>query len=329
MLPRFFAASAHPRGAAHLWDIAPAFSHALLPPRMDLTDAPAASETGLSTGLIYMVGAAFFFSLMSLFVKLVGQHLPSQQIVLVRSVVTLGYSVALLRWAGVPLWGHNRRLLWLRGLLGFGALSCFFFALTKLPLADATVIHYANPVFVSLFAAVALGERLGRGEMGGLLLSLVGITLIAQPSFLFGDAPGGLPLLYVGVAFLGALLSAAAYVAVRKLRATEHPLVVVFYFPLVATLGSAPTAALADPQWPALWEWAVLVVGVAGCAQIAQVLLTNGLHAERAGRAMAMTYLQIVFAAVWGLLFFEEFPDRWTVFGALLVVGGTILVARR
>jgi drug/metabolite transporter (DMT)-like permease len=296
---------------------------------MNLTDSPAVAKTGLSTGLVYMVGAAFFFSLMSLFVKLVGQHLPSQQIVLVRSVVTLGYSVLLLRWAGVSVWGHNRRLLWVRGLLGFGALSCFFFALTKLPLADATVIHYANPVFVALIAAATLGERLDRGEAAGLGLSLAGITLIAQPSFLFGGADAALPLAYVGIALLGAFLAASAYVCVRKLRETEHPLVVVFYFPLVATLGSGPTAAVASPEWPTAWEWAVLVVGVAGCAQIGQVLLTKGLHAETAGRAMAMTYLQIVFAAVWGLLFFDEFPNLWSISGALLVICGTILAARR
>jgi drug/metabolite transporter (DMT)-like permease len=294
---------------------------------MASTQSPTAS-TGFSTGLLYMVGAAFFFSLMSLFVKLVGQHLPSQQIVLVRSVVTLGYTYALLRWSGVDAGGKNKVLLLVRGVFGFTALSCFFFALTKLPLADATVIHYTNPVFTALIAAVVLGEAIGPREIAGALLSLVGVTLIAQPSFLFGATAKTLNLLYVGVALAGALASASAYVTVRKLRETERPLVVVFYFSLVASIGSTPTPAFTAMDWPTPWEWVLLIGGVAGCAQIAQILLTRGLHAERAGRAMAMTYLQIVFAAVWGMLFLGEFPGLLSIGGALLVISGTVLVAR-
>lgn len=295
-----------------------------------MPSAQTPSSTALfSTGLLYMVGAAFFFSLMSLFVKVVGQHLPSQQIVLIRSAVTLLYSYVAVRWVGVDALGNNRKLLFLRGFLGFCALSCFFFALTKLPLADATVFHYTNPVFVGIIAAVALNESLSPTEIGGALLSLVGVVLIARPSFLFGGAASSLPLAYVGIALGGALFSAAAYVAVRKLRETEHPYVVVLYFPLIATLGSAPTAAFTDLAWPTPLEWIMLIAGIAGCAQIAQVMLTRGLHAERAGRAMAVTYLQIVFAAVWGVLFFQEIPDVLSIFGALLVISGTLLVARR
>ncbi len=292
---------------------------------MPPTEAPP-NASFLSTGLRFMVGAAFFFSLMSLFVKLVGQHLPSQQIVLVRSAATLLYSYLAVRWVGVSPWGQNKKLLFLRGLLGFGAVSCFFFALTVLPLADATVIHYTNPVFTALLAAFFLNETLGRAEWLGALLSLAGVALIAQPSFLFGGG-GTLSLAYVGIALLGALLSAGAYVVVRKLRATEHPLVIVLYFPLVATFGSLPTA-LPTAEWPTLWEWLVLLLGVAGAAQIAQIFLTKGLHAERAGRAMAVTYLQIVFAAIWGMLFFGEYPGLWSIAGAVLVVGGTLVVAQ-
>lgn len=275
-----------------------------------------------------MVGAAFFFSLMSLFVKLVGQRLPSQEIVLVRSIITLAYSYLAVRWARQSLWGERRGLLFLRGLLGFGGLSCFYFALTKLPLADATVIFYSNPVLTALFAALFLNERLGAREIIGALLSFAGIILIARPSFLFGASARGLNLLYVGVAFLGAVCAAGAYAVVRTLRQSEHPLVVVFYFPLVATVGSLPTAGFTSMQWPTLYEWVLLIGGVGLTAQIAQVLLTHGLHRERAGRAMAMTYLQIVFAAAWGMLFFREVPDLLSVLGALAVVGGTIVVAR-
>ena len=289
--------------------------------------ASPSTTTSSSAGVAYMIGAAFFWSLMSVFVKVVGQHLPSQQIVFVRAALTLFYSWLLIRWSGsASLWGTNRPMLWLRGLLGFLALSCFFFALTKLPLADATVIHYTNPVFTAVFAAIILKESLSLREGLGAGISLAGVVLIAQPSFLFGET--GLNLVYVGIALLGALSAAMAYVIVRKLRESEHPLVIVFYFPLVSTLGAGPTAAFTNLQWPTAWEWVLLIGGVAGCAQIAQVLLTKGLHATRAGRAMSVSYLQIVFATLWGFLFFQEIPGLWSGVGTLLVISGTLLVTR-
>jgi drug/metabolite transporter (DMT)-like permease len=102
----------------------------------------------------------------------------------------------------------------------------------------------------------------------------------------------------------------------------------VFYFPLVATIGSAPTAAFTNLQWPSPWEWVLLIVGVGGCAQIAQVCITKGLHAVKAGRAMTVTYLQIVFAAVWGLIVFGESIDGWSAAGGLLVISGTLAANR-
>lgn len=282
----------------------------------------------LSSGLVYMVGAAFFFSLMTLFIKVAGQDLPSQEIVLVRSVVTLIYSYLAVRWAGVSLWGHRRGTLLLRGTFGFGAMICFYFALTKLPLADTTAIFFSNPVLTALFAAFFLDEELGTGEITGALLSFAGILLIAQPSFLFGASSGTLNLAYVGVTVLGAIFAAAGYTVVRNLRSTEHPTVVVFYLPLVATVGSIPSMGIVDMRWPTPFEWLVLIAGVSLTGQIALILLTEGLNRARAGRAMPMTYLQIVFATLWGLLFFNEIPDLLTILGALLVAAGILVVAR-
>lgn len=271
-----------------------------------------------------MVLAAFMFSIMSMFVKLAGQRLPSQEIVLVRSIVTLIYSYAALRLFGISPWGHDKRWLIVRGTLGFAALSCFFYALTKLPLADATVIQYTNPALTALLAAVFLKETIGWTRVAGTLLSLFGVAVIARPSFLFGAASSSLDLTAVGVALLGAILSAAAYVVVRMLRRSESPLVIVFYFPLISTIGSVPTA-FPGAVWPTWTEWIMLIAGIGIAAQAGQIFMTKGLHLEQAGRATAVSYLQVVFAAVWGMLVFSEIPDSMTIGGAVLVVAGTLV----
>lgn len=282
-------------------------------------------ENESAGGLRYMVAAAFFFSLMSLFVKLAGRRLPTEEIVMFRSAVMLVLSFFLVRRAGVPLRGVHERLLVLRGLVGFGALFCFFYAVTKLPLADVTAIHFTNPVFTALLAVLFLRETMRGREVVGLLLGVCGVTLVARPSFLFGKWAGDLDLFAVGIALCAAVLSASAYNIIRKLRETDHHLVIVFYFSVVSVLASVPLIARRF-VWPTPLEL-VLMIGVGFVTQTAQVFLTKGLHRERAGRAMSVSYVQVVFAATWGFLFFSHVPGPASIGGAILIFLGLMLVA--
>ena len=286
---------------------------------------PLMNSSMLSPGVRYMVASAFFFSVMSLGVKLVGQRIPSQEVVLVRGVLNAGFTYALLRQARVRPWGHRPRVLILRGLFGFLALSCLYYGLVHLPLADATVLQYTNPVWTALFAAWLLDERMRRGETGLVLASLAGVVLIARPGFLFGGGAARLDLLAVALVLLGSMFSAAAYVTVRKLARTEDPLVIVFYFTLVAVAGSLPGTVVAS-VWPTPLEWGFLLL-VAVTAQAGQVFLTRGLQLEPAGKATAIGYLQVVFAAVWGAFFFAERPDGWVMAGAAIILGSTLILA--
>lgn len=280
----------------------------------------------IPVGLRYMALAAFFFSFMSVLVKIAGQRLPSSELVMGRSIVSLVISWVMLRRARISPWGERRGLLVIRGLVGFGGLLCFFYAIPRLPLADVTVIQFTNPVFTALFAALMLREAMNRTVVISIGLSLAGVMLIAQPSFIFGARAASLNLEAVCIAFAGAVFAALAYTTVRKLRETEHPLVVVFYFPLVSIPACIPILAPVF-VWPTPLEW-LMLLGIGILTQIAQIFLTQGLHLEPAGRATSVSYLQILFAAAWGILFFAELPDALSIAGALLVVGGIVLTTR-
>lgn len=273
-----------------------------------------------------MLGTALAFSLMSAVVKHAGARLPSQELVFARSVVAIAISVAMLRRAGIHTLGNRRWLLLARGVWGYAALSCGFYAVTKLPLAEATMIQYLHPVFTAMLAAVVLGERADRSLAASVVFGTAGVLLVTRPAFLF-DA-GGATLDPVGVAAAlgGALLTAVAYVGVRELSRTEQPLVIVLWFPLVSLPASIP-GTLAFGVWPVGWEWLALL-GVGVLAQIGQVCLTRGLALEPAGRAMAISYVQIAFAALWGVLFFGEIPGVPTLIGSVLVIIGTAIGAR-
>ena len=269
-----------------------------------------------------MAASAVWFSLMSLLVKLAGHGLPSHQIVLVRAVICLVLSVAWLRLAGVSLWGNNRRLLLLRGVLGTSSLLCFYYSLVHLPFAEAVVIQYIAPVLTAALAAVLLSERPTGRLAAALACSLGGVVLIARPAVLFGDAAADLDSLAVSLALVGSLSTALVFVLVRRLGDREDPLTVVFYFPLCAVPIVTP---LAIPVWvwPTPLEWLILA-GVGVATQVAQVHMTRGLQLEPAGRASAVGYLQVVMAAAWGALFFDELPDLVSAAGAVLIVGATL-----
>ena len=282
---------------------------------------------GLSLGARYMLASAFGFSLMSLFVKLAGERLPSQELVLARAAFTLVFSWVLLKRAGTHPWGNSPKLLVLRGLLGFGGLSCFYYAVTAMPLAEATVIQYMHPVFTALLALFFLREKIGGTLIVSLLLGLTGVVLVAQPSVLFGESAVEIDPFAAGVALLGAFFSAAAYTVVRRLSKTEDPLVIVFYFPFVAAPLSIPPL-IPVAVWPTPLEWLWLVL-IGLTTQISQVCLTKGLKHLPAGRATAISTMQIVFAALLGLSLFGEFPGLLSIVGGGLILVGTWFVARR
>jgi drug/metabolite transporter (DMT)-like permease len=262
---------------------------------------------------------------MSALGKLAGERIPTQEIIFFRGLITTILTVAVMRRRGIPMLGEERFLLLIRGLLGYGALSCFFWAVVRLPLADTTVLHFTHPVFTALLAALLLGETLRRREVALAFLALAGVVTVTRPGFLFGGLEGLDPTA-AGVALCGAALSAGAYVTARRLTRTNDPLVIVLSFAVVAMLGSLP-ATLSVYVHPAGVEWLYLL-GVGVATQGGQVFVTKALKVEKAGRVMAVGYLQIVLAAVWGLLLFSEVPDLWTGVGALMIIGATLLMGR-
>ncbi len=277
----------------------------------------------LTPGVRYMLASAFSFSIMGALVKLAGQRLPSQEIVLARSIISVVIGYFMVTRVGVSIWGNNKSLLCLRGALGFVALACVFYALTHLPLAEATVIQYLHPMFTTMLASVILHEAIGLRLIASILLSSVGVFLVAHPSTFFGDFENHLRTFDLLIAIAGAFFTASAYVVVRYLSAREHPHVIVFYLPLVTIPLTLPSVAM-NFVMPRGWEWMTLL-GVGIATQAGQIALTYGMSHESASRATAFSYMQVVFAALWGVLFFHELPNAWVIGGAACILFGAIL----
>lgn len=284
------------------------------------------SAAAVPSGVWYMVVAALAFSAMNALVKAVAAELPTMEIVFARTVLMGLLTLGMLKRAGVSPIGTNHRLLFARGAIGATALSLLYFALGRIPLGDATTIHYTAPVWTALTAAFFLRERIGPWVIAGTVVSLAGVMMIAQPQFLFGGA--GLDPLAVGAAVVASLLAGSVYTIVRKLRETDHPLVIVLSLAWVGALGSAPFVLLGGWTWPSGTAWALLL-GIGLATQIGQVYLTKSLHLLPAARATAIGYVQIVFAFGLGVVFFGTIPNAWSLLGAGLVLASVLLLSRR
>ncbi len=289
-----------------------------------------------SAAVLSLLWAAFCFSLMTVCVKGAGARLPVAEVVLARGLVSVALSWWMLRRAAINPWGRRRRLLATRGLLGSVALACVYGAVTRLPLATATLLQYLYPTFTALIAWLSLGELLSRRTLLACGCGWLGVLVVAHgisPTAIglsLGPAsmpplvwPAAEPLIGVLLAVAGALLTALAYVSVRELGRSEQPLVIVFWFPLMAVPLSLPWV-LQHPVWPHGLEW-LWLLGVGLFTQLGQIGLTHGLTRLPAARATTIGYVQVAFAALWGRLLFGEAISSATGIGALLILAAALL----
>ena len=273
--------------------------------------------------LRFMLLSAFSFALMTACVKLVSTHdIPVFEIVAARGLISLLISYADIKRKKIAIWGNNKKLLVARGVAGSLALLCVYYAVTTLPLAEATLLQYMYPVFTAMLAFFFLKEKIQRSTLICIALCLLGLLAMVKPNLsLSGE--NVLPWFSVFIALTGALGSGVAYVIVKKLSKTEDSSVIIFYFPLIALPLSV--FLLGDqfviPDTEALFL--LLLVGV--FTQVGQVGLTKAMQTEVAAKVSAFSYVQVIFSALLGVFIFNEIPSVWTLIGGVLIVVGALV----
>ncbi len=277
------------------------------------------SHTGKA--ILLMLGAVVIFTVMDALAKWMTQHYAPLQVVWSRYTGQTVIVVALLAPRLVPLMRtRNLGTHMLRSVFQFGATACFFAALGQIGLAEATAIADINPVLITLGAALFLGEKLGPRRLAGVLVALAGALIIIRPGLgVFTWAallPLGTAICYTGYALV-----------TRKLGAAEPVWTSLIYTALV---GTAITSALVPFQWqpvaPVHWL-PFAAIGLLGAA--AQLCLIRAFSMAEASAIAPFSYTGLLFATLWGFLFFGEVPDAMTGFGALVIVGAGLYVWHR
>jgi len=259
---------------------------------------------------------------MTVCVKKIDSRINIYELVFFRSLISLLITSLILKKKDINPWGNNRKLLFLRGILGTVALVCIFYAIRNMPLSISTVIQYTYPIFISIFAGIFINEKITKNTILSLILGWLGILVILNQSQL-ANINVEIEKLSIFIAFFGAISTAFAYITVKKLSATEDIFIIIKYFPLVSVITLFPivlrnwvTPNLNDLFW---------IMGIGIFTQLGQTFLTIGLKKLPASEASTINYLQVFFGSIWGVLFFSELININFIFGSILVLLGTII----
>ncbi len=284
------------------------------------------------------------FTFMSAAVKLIGEahpgdplYYPVGQTVFCRSLFALIPVFLWLGWRGElasAFKGSNIRVHARRGF--FGSLGMFsgFTGLILLPLADATAISYAAPLFTVVLAALILKEKVRIYRWSAVGVGFIGVIIMLIPQFDARSIAGEWRTIGAGFALLGAICAGFATIETRKLTELETTGAIVSYFMLLTTLIGLVTilAGWLAPQfawkWPNAWDAGLFVIlGVMG--GIGQITLTQSFRYADASLIAPFDYLSMIWAIAVGWVLFSQLPKPIVVLGASIVVIAGIFVIWR
>lgn len=272
-------------------------------------------------GIFWMLVTGLCFVAVTALVKYLGPAVPPAESAFLRYLIGLVFLVPMLR----PMFQArlSRRLVGmfaLRGLLHAGGVMLWFFAMTQIPIAEVTAMNYLAPVYVTIAAALFLGEKLAARRIAAVIVALLGALVILRPGFR-ELSPGHMAMLLAAVVFAG------SYLLAKILSGEARPAVVVGMLSIFVTLGLAP---FAWAVWvPPTWEQIAILAAVAVFATAGHYTMTLAFSVAPVVVTQPVTFLQLVWATALGALVFAEPVDIWVVMGGGLILASVTFITWR
>lgn len=281
----------------------------------------ATSPGDLRRAMLLMLASTVMFGSMAVTIRLASAQLHPFEIAFFRNLFGLVFALPLLLRHGPGLLRTSRfSLYFARCAIGIASMLCGFWAIVHLPLAEAVSISYATPLFVTIGAVLVLGEVVRIRRWTAVLVGFIGVLLIVRP----GAASFSVHTL---AALAAAALSGCVAISIKFLSRTEKPDAIVLYTTLLwVPMSLLP--ALFVWVWPqgVIWLWIVLAgfFGTAG-----HMLWTRALKLGDASLLTPISFVQVLVVGLYGWLLFGEVIDRWTAFGAAIILGSNYYIALR
>lgn len=288
------------------------------------TPAPEArphSSSAHPSGILWMLFAVLLFVTMDTIAKHLVRSYPIAQVVWGRYIFHVLLLVLLLG-RRLPQIAATQRLgvQLLRSMLVLGTTVLFFFGLRFVPLAEASAIMLVSPLIVTALSLPLLGEHVGAQRWVGVLVGFAGALVIVNPGAALFDAPALLPL---GAAAIYALYQ----ITTRMLSRTDAPLTTLVY---TSVVGTVATSVAAPFVWraPDAAGWALMAL--LGClGGISHFALIKAFQSSRAATITPFGYTNLVWATLFGIIFFGEYPNTRTLVGAGIIVGSGLYIFHR
>lgn len=257
-----------------------------------------------------MIFSAIAFALMGSVVKYLSTF-NVYQVVFFRAVGTLLFTIPLVFKQKVPFFGNNKKWLIIRGVTGVISLTCFFQSLNYLSIGTAVSLRYTAAIFALFF----LKEKIKPIQWFLFFIAFTGVLIIK--GFGADVELAGLFFVIFSAIFLGII-----FVVIRKIGNSEHPLVIINYFMIMAFLFGG-IMCLKYWEEPTLLEWVFFMsTGVFG--YFGQLYMTKALQAEETNLVAPIKYLEVIFTIIIGTFWFGDVYNGWTLLGILLILSGLI-----
>uniref|UniRef100_UPI00398EF3A0 solute carrier family 35 member G1-like n=1 Tax=Pristiophorus japonicus TaxID=55135 RepID=UPI00398EF3A0 len=289
----------------------------------------------MGLGLCYALLSSVFFAVVSLLVKKIeGVH--ALEISGIRCLFQWIFICPIIIYKELDILGPRgqRGLLLMRGILGASAMMLLFYAIQQMPLADATVILFSNPVFVTIFAWIFLKERCTLWDPVFTIFTLAGVILIARPPFLFGAHVSGFESDYrdhirgTAAAFGSAICAAMTLIVIRKMGKSVNYFLSIWYYSVIGLVLCVIVVSI-------IQEWSLphcgvdraflILIAIFGIAS--QAFITKALQIEKAAPVAVMKTSEVILAFIFQYFFLNLTPTWWSLGGALCVTIGTTGVA--
>lgn len=272
-------------------------------------------------GVFWMVVTGLCFVAVTALVKSLGQRIPAQESAFLRYVLGLVFLLPMARQVmRVRLTPRLWRLFSLRALFHTGGVVLWFYAMTRIPIAEVTAMNYLNPVYVTVLAVFFLGERLALRRVMAIVAALLGAVMILRPGFRELD-PGHFAMLATALFFAG------SYLLAKILSGEVSAAVVVGLLSVGVTIGLAPLA-IAVWVWPT-WLELLILLGVALFATAGHYTMTLAFAAAPVTVTQPVTFLQLVWAVALGAILFAEPVDPWVIAGGSLILAAVVFITWR
>ncbi|MBT8425596.1 MAG: DMT family transporter [Silicimonas sp.] len=281
------------------------------PPR---TDQPLA-------GAAWMLATGFSFVAVTAVVKHGGQDLPAAQSAFLRYVLGLVFLIPMIGpMRRTKLTPRQLKLFTLRGAAHTIGVILWFYAMTRITIAEVTAMNYMTPIYVSLGAALFLHEKLAARRIVAILLAFIGATIILRPGI--REITDG----HVAMVFT-AIFFAVSYLTAKRMADELPALVVVGMLSITVPIGLTPFAlAVWRTPTPEEMFWMFLV---AVFATLGHYSMTRAFAAAPVTVTQPVTFLQLVWSVLLGAIFFAEPFDIWVIVGGTVVLGSATFITIR